>query len=101
MTQNTDNEPLQVWGGVEPTINRVGDRYFRQLDQSGHRARLSDLDRFAELGLRNLRFPILWEEVAPDSLEDCNWSAIDAQLERLRSLGIAIYEETTELAATS
>jgi dTDP-4-dehydrorhamnose reductase len=88
MTHRTNNEPLQVWGGVEPTINRVGDRYFRQLDQNGHRQRLSDLDEFARLGLRTLRFPILWEEIAPESLDDCHWTAIDAQLERLRSLGI-------------
>jgi dTDP-4-dehydrorhamnose reductase len=88
MTHQTEKEPLQVWGGVEPTINRVGDRYFRQLDQSGHRDRLSDLDRFAELGLRTLRFPILWEEVAPESLDECDWTKIDAQLERLCSLGI-------------
>ena len=88
MTQNNSMERLGVWGGVEPTINRVGDRYFTQLDRNGHRTRLSDLDEFAELGLRTLRFPILWEEVAPDSLDTFNWTAIDAQLHRMRELGI-------------
>ena len=88
MTQQTTSQPLELWGGVEPTINRIRDRYLRQFDRSGHRERLSDLDAFARLGLRTLRFPILWEEVAPESPNDYNWSAIDAQLERLRELGI-------------
>ena len=87
MTQ-TRNERLELWGGVEPTINRIGDEYLRQLDRSGHRQRLSDLDEFARLGLRTLRFPILWEEVAPDSPDDFDWSAIDAPLQRARELGI-------------
>ena len=56
MTQNLEKQPLQVWGGVEPTINRIGDQYFKQFDRSGHRQRLSDLDEFARLGLRTLRF---------------------------------------------
>ena len=88
MTQTRQNEAVEIWGGVEPTINRVGERYFRQFDRSGHRERLSDLDAFARLGLRTLRFPILWEEVAPDSPEHCDWSAVDAGLERLRALGV-------------
>src|SRR5437764_100735 len=84
----TNQKPLEFWGGVECTLNRVGDGYFSQLARNGHRTRLSDLDRFAELGLRTLRFPILWEELADDSLGQSNWSAIDAQLARMRSLGI-------------
>lgn len=79
---------LQVWGGVECTINRVGDRYFSQLELSGHRTRLSDLERFAELGLRTIRFPILWEELAPDSPDSIDWRQVDAQFESMRQLGI-------------
>ena len=40
--------PLEVWGGVECTVNRVGDEYFDQLERSGHATRLEDLDLFAE-----------------------------------------------------
>ncbi len=86
--KTTSQKPLELWGGVECTINRVGEQYFSQLVRNGHRARLDDLDRFAELGLRTLRFPILWEELAPDSPEDIDWSLVDAPLERLRALGI-------------
>src|SRR3954468_7871868 len=79
---------LQLWGGVECTINRVGDRYFNQLLNSGHWNRYEDLERFAGLGLAALRFPLLWEALAPDSLDQIDWSWSDARLEKLRSLGI-------------
>ena len=88
MTRNNNERRLELWGGVEPTINRVGDRYLRQFDRSGHRERLSDLDEFARLGLRTLRFPILWEEIAPDAPDTFDWGAVDAALQRLRALGI-------------
>jgi dTDP-4-dehydrorhamnose reductase len=54
---------LELWGGIEPTLNRVGDRYFSQLERSGHHVRLDDLDRCAELGIRTLRYPVLWVDV--------------------------------------
>src|SRR4051812_24647334 len=66
---------LELWGGVECTINRVGHRYFNQLALSGHWERADqDLERFAALGLRTLRFPLLWESLAPHSLEQIDWS---------------------------
>src|SRR5919199_5193189 len=79
---------LEVWGGVECTVNRVGDRYFDQLDRSGHTRRLVDFDRFAALGLKALRFPALWERLAPHSLESIDWSWTDAALGRVRALGM-------------
>ena len=79
---------LQVWAGVECTVNRVGDRWFDQLERSGHAKRLGDLDRFAALGIRTLRFPVLWERHAPESLDRIDWSWPDAALERLKSLGV-------------
>jgi dTDP-4-dehydrorhamnose reductase len=77
---------LQLWGGVECTINRVGDRFFSQLRRNGHWDRADDLDRFALLGLRTLRFPLLWESLAPDSLDEIDWSWPDDRLERARNL---------------
>jgi beta-glucosidase/6-phospho-beta-glucosidase/beta-galactosidase len=79
---------VALWGGVECTCRRVGDDYSDQLTRSGHRHRLSDLDRFAELGLRTLRYPILWEHVAPDSLDRPDWRWADERLHRLRALTI-------------
>ena len=80
--------PLEVWGGLEPTINRVGDRYFDQIEQSGHAWRTGDLDRFAALGLRTLRYPVLWERTAPKGIAAADWSWPDERLTYLRALGI-------------
>ena len=59
---------LELWGGVECTINRVGDEYFSQIHRGEHIDRLDDLDRFATLGIRAIRYPVLWEHVAPAGL---------------------------------
>src|SRR5436190_1184153 len=83
-----ETEPIQLWGGVECTVNRVGDRHFNQLELSGHWHREADLERFAELGIRTLRFPLLWETLAPQSLDHIDWSWADARLAKLKALGI-------------
>ena len=49
---------------------------------------MPDLERFAELGITKLRFPLLWETTAPVSLDEIDWSWSDAALERLRGTGI-------------
>ncbi|WP_219733370.1 family 1 glycosylhydrolase [Hymenobacter sp. NBH84] len=81
-------ENIDIWGGVECTCRRVGDAYSDQLTRSGHRDRISDLDRFAELGLRTLRYPVLWEHVAPTSLDQLDWRWPDERLARLQQLEI-------------
>lgn len=79
---------VELWGGVECTVARVGERYTDQLASTGHHGRLSDLDLFAGLGLRALRYPVLWERVAPEHPERCDWTWTDERLARLRELGI-------------
>ncbi len=79
---------VEVWAGVECTVNRVGEEYFDQLERNGHATRLDDLDLFAELGIKAIRYPILWERIAPDGLENADWSWADERLGRLRELGI-------------
>lgn len=89
MSVVTPGDPgLQLWAGIECTLNRVGEVYFDQLAWNGHRARLDDLDRFAGLGIRTLRYPVLWESIAPDGFASADWSWIDRQLERLQALGV-------------
>jgi hypothetical protein len=83
-----DRAALELWGGIEPTHNRVGDRYYSQLDRSGHHARLTDLDRCAELGIRTLRYPVLWERTMPEPGKEPDWKWSDERLTRLRELGI-------------
>jgi dTDP-4-dehydrorhamnose reductase len=79
---------LEMWGGLECTVNRVWDRYFDQTDWSGHHRRPDDLDRFAELGITALRYPLLWERISPGdpAVRDFRWT--DERMGRLRALGI-------------
>jgi hypothetical protein len=79
----------ELWGGVECTINRVGDQYFDQLARSRHDVRLADLRLFADLGVRALRYPVLWERTAPEEdLAHARWQWADERLDCLRGLGI-------------
>lgn len=80
--------PLEVWGGVECTVVRVGDEWTDQLRRSGHHERLDDLDRFYELGLRTLRFPVLWERTAPEHPTCFDWTWSDERLHKLWQLGV-------------
>jgi dTDP-4-dehydrorhamnose reductase len=80
--------PLEMWAGVECTVNRVGDRWFDQLAWSGHDRRPDDLDRFAAMGITAIRYPVLWERHAPHSLDAIDWQWSDERLARLRSLGL-------------
>ncbi len=81
-------QPPELWAGVECTINRVGDEYFDQLERNGHKHRLSDLTLFAQLGIKALRYPLLWEQLAPDGLLDAAWDWADQRLACLQELGI-------------
>lgn len=77
---------LEMWAGVECTVNRVGVDFFDQLKRNGHHARIDDLDAFASLGVRKLRYPILWERTAPHGECDFQWA--DARMRRLGELGM-------------
>jgi dTDP-4-dehydrorhamnose reductase len=80
--------PIALWGGLECTVNRVRDNYFSQLERNGHAARLQDLERFASLGVRALRYPVLWERTAPNGLAQADWTWPDERLPALRELGV-------------
>ncbi len=81
-------KPLELWGGIECTLNRVGDTFVNQCEKSGHTKRLSDLELFASLGIKKLRYPCLWELVAPKDLDHCDWSYLDERLSELQRLGL-------------
>lgn len=76
------------WGGIECTVNRVGDRYYDQIQRSGHTDRPGDLERFAGLGIHTIRYPILWERTAPQGLASADWSWPDQRLRQLQRLSI-------------
>jgi dTDP-4-dehydrorhamnose reductase len=77
-----------LWGGIEATVARIGDRFRDQSIATGHRDRLDDLDRIAALGIRTLRYPVVWETVAPDRPDRFDWAWHDERLGRARQLGI-------------
>ena len=81
-------DELELWGGHECTVNSVHSAFHDQTRRSGHHDRPEDLDRFAALGLRTLRYPVLWERVAPEAPGQRDWSWTDARLQRLRALGV-------------
>jgi dTDP-4-dehydrorhamnose reductase len=78
--------PLEVWAGIECTVNRVGDNYLDQLERSGHAVRIGDLNRLAKLGVTTVRYPILWERTAPRGLDCADWSWADDRLTRFRDV---------------
>jgi dTDP-4-dehydrorhamnose reductase len=73
---------------MECTVNRVGDRYFDQIERTGHASRPDDIDRLASLGGKTTRYPVLWERTAPDpsGAPDFRWA--EERLSLLRSRGV-------------
>ena len=89
MSLNLQGGPVpELWAGFECTVNRVGDRYFDQLERSGHARRAEDLDLLAWMGARAVRYPVLWERTAPEGLSAADWRWADGRLARLRELGV-------------
>lgn len=87
-THSPESGPLELWGGPECTVNRVGDSYRDQMVETGHDKRLSDLDLISELGIKALRMPILWERIAPENALQRLWQWSDERIKRMRELGI-------------
>ncbi|MCW3080288.1 family 1 glycosylhydrolase [Segetibacter sp.] len=80
---------IEIWGGVECTINRVRDQYFDQSEYSGHYNRgTSDIDLIGSLGIKMLRYPVLWEKHQRIKDGAIDWTFIEKNLERLRELQI-------------
>ncbi|MBV8971208.1 MAG: family 1 glycosylhydrolase, partial [Sphingomonadaceae bacterium] len=79
---------MELWGGHECTVNRVGETFRDQTRLTGHEERPDDLARFAGLGIRRLRYPVLWERVAPDRPDARDWTWSDARLAEIRRLGM-------------
>ncbi|HYG30582.1 MAG TPA: family 1 glycosylhydrolase [Allosphingosinicella sp.] len=82
--------PMELWGGVECTIVRLGDDYRDQSKETGHHERKDDIDLIADLGVKAVRYPILWEAVAPGGPDALDFSWHDARLDMLRERGIDV-----------
>ncbi|MBC7575145.1 MAG: sugar nucleotide-binding protein [Herminiimonas sp.] len=90
MTTSIRNFPpaIALWAGLECTVARIGDTFRNQSQETGHASRPQDLDAIAGLGIRTVRYPVLWETIAPDDPAQCDWRWHDERLARLRTLGI-------------
>ena len=82
--------PLELWGGIECSVVRIGDDYRNQLVDTGHASRFADLDAMADLGIKAVRYPILWETIAPEAPGELDFSWHDKRLEHLRKRGIKV-----------
>ena len=89
-SEKAPEPPLQLWGGPECTITRLGDQYRDQSVETGHDLRPSDIDLIADLGIRTVRYPILWERLAPDRPDRLDFGWTDERLSMLRERGIEV-----------
>ena len=79
----------EVWGGIECSFNRVKNIYMDQLHFCGHYARvLEDIDSVAALGIKAMRYPVIWERLHPVPGHLIDWSTVDVPLKALRERGI-------------
>ena len=79
---------VELWGGLECSVIRVGGDLRDQLRETGHHDRTTDLEAVAALGIRTLRYLVSWERVAPSGPALCDWAWHDERLAELRRLGI-------------
>ncbi|MEP7080309.1 MAG: family 1 glycosylhydrolase [Ginsengibacter sp.] len=81
--------PPEIWGGIECTINRVGDKYRDQLKSARHFERTDDISRIAQLGIKKLRYPILWEAHQFNNAdENIDWTHAEKKLNEITAHGI-------------
>jgi dTDP-4-dehydrorhamnose reductase len=82
------DSPIEIWGGLECTINRVKDSYHDQFEFGGHYTRENDIDLIASLGVKKLRFPVIWEKHQAVKDGPIDWTFTDNKLTRLKELNI-------------
>lgn len=79
---------LEIWGGLECSINRLKSGYIDQLQLTGHYKREDDIQLFADLGIKALRYPILWEKHQPFENISINWKWAMQQLSNIKKYNI-------------
>lgn len=79
----------EIWGGIECTINRVGDEYFDQLNYSNYYLHPQS-EAIADLGIQKLRFPLLWEKLQPLQSQPIDWLWTERQLNFFREKNIEV-----------
>lgn len=82
------NNP-EIWGGIECTINRVKDDFFDQLDYASFYQNPS-VEAITDLGIKKLRFPILWENHQPAYNDQIDWKWTEQLLNKIKNDGVDI-----------
>jgi dTDP-4-dehydrorhamnose reductase len=90
MTEDRRRAPPELWGGAECTIVRLNEDYRDQSVETGHRDRRGDIGLMADLGVTTVRFPILWESIAPERPDRLDFAWTDDRLALLRERGIKV-----------
>ncbi|MFL5773080.1 MAG: family 1 glycosylhydrolase, partial [Flavisolibacter sp.] len=80
----------EIWGGIECTINRVNNHFFDQLQYAGHYNRNEDIEVIASLGIKKIRYPVLWEKHQPLKNTHIDWTWTRRQLETFREKNIDV-----------
>ncbi|MBD0277016.1 MAG: sugar nucleotide-binding protein [Flavisolibacter sp.] len=79
----------EIWGGIECTINRIGDKYYDQLVNADV-YRHPHIEAIIDLGIKKVRFPVLWEKHQPTMETEIDWSWPEKQLNRFREANIDV-----------
>lgn len=82
--------PLELWGGLECSVVRLGETWRDQVRDTGHHDRSGDLFQVAALGIRTMRYPILWERCTEEHAAYCGWDWHTERLGTLERLGIVL-----------
>ena len=79
----------EVWGGIECTINRIGNVFHDQLSKAGHYTREGDIQILASSGISKLRYPVLWERHTDGPEQSsANWDVTEGNLNAIRNSDI-------------
>lgn len=90
MAEETKDNFVALWGGIECTINRVRHQFFDQLQYSGHYQRETDIDLLAETGIQKIRYPILWEKHQPQKDTVIDWSYTEQRLQQIKKNNVDV-----------
>lgn len=89
MEKRSISSTPELWGGVECSFNRVGDNFMDQLQMAGHYQRVAeDIQKFADLGIKAIRYPVIWERHQPEIHTPIDFSFAEQALKALREYKI-------------
>src|SRR5690349_3920544 len=89
MPTSSQTGKIEIWGGLECTINRVENRFYDQFEYGKVYAQ-PQREAIADLGIKKLRFPILWEKHQPTQDATIDWAWTNDQLTFYKNAGVDV-----------